>query len=269
MIEGFGPGGIENEFGDRAPIAPGNEESAEVDQDVREKARAADAGAAGGDAALDKGGMPSNGGGEAASLLDDVARFLAAPDPQTFFGGLIGALSSFATKARSADRGTETMLRLLGWALGDAIDEELAFQEVVDALDRRHRRSADCVAVSAVLLARIVAGSSLRTRSAPTSAEAAGLVRAAAQVVQEALDSGKAQSRRLLPHIASTIARRNAQRNLPIGTLAAALPRLWSQWGPGPHDILTAAEDQPRSGPVAEPQLMVLNGPVEILILGR
>jgi hypothetical protein len=87
--------------------------------------------------------------------------------------------------------------------------------------------------------------------------------------VRASLDGSEAQSWRLLPNVASTIARRNAQRNLPIATLAAALPRLWAQQGATPHDIPAAAMDQLRPGLPEGPRLMVLNGPVEIVILGR
>lgn len=272
MIEGLGSGAIDSEFDDRAFVAPDGGTSADADPQVGAQAGAAcvgrddhgrDGSDRNGDASLSE---PEN---ERAAALDDVARSLTAPNSRTFFGSLVGALSSIATTAKSARRDVESIFRLLGCALADGIDEEPVFEEVVEEIDRRHWRSPEWVAVSAVLLARIAAGPSLRTRSGPTPDEAASLFNAATQIVRDAIASGEARSWRLLPHLASMIARRNAQRNLPIATLAAALPRLWAQQGAGPHDIPTAEADQLRAGFPAAPQLMVLNGPVEIVILGR
>lgn len=204
---------------------------------------------------------------EPKSFYDDVARLLAAPDCRTFLGGLIGVLASPALAGTSADRGLASLLRLLGRVLGAGFDEERALEEVVDAIGRGHSRSEELVVVGAALIARVAAGSTLRSRPSPSLAEAGALVAAAARVMREALDGGDARSRGLLPHVASTIARRNARRNLPIAALAAALPRVWAQQGT--HGSSAAATDRPAPGLPAGPQLMVLNGPVEIVILGR
>jgi hypothetical protein len=264
MIEGLGSGAIDSEFDDRATVAPDGETG---DGHGRDDFNRDDLGSDGSDRHGD--GSLSDHKNEPAAALDDVARSLTAANSRTFFGSLVGALSSTATTAKSARRDVEAIFRLLGSALADGIDEETVFEEVVEAIDRQHWRSPEWVAVSAALLARIAAGPSLRTRSGPTADEAAGLFDAVTQIVRDALASGETRSWRLLPHLASMIARRNAQRNLPIATLAAALPRLWAQQAAGPHDIPTAEADRLQAGFPAAPQLMVLNGPVEIVILRR
>jgi len=273
MVEEVALGAVEDEFDGRpaeSSAASSSESSAEVEHYTGEKVDTADAGADVGDVGFDKGGKPSERHDEDPSVLDAVASLLVAPDPQTFLGGLIGSLSPLTMTADSGDRSVGAMLRLLGHALADALDDELAFQEIVDALDRRHLQSEVSVAVVAAFLARIASAASLRTSPAGmTPAEAATLVRAAAPVVREALNSGRARAWHLLPQLAATVQRRGAQRRLPIATLAAALPRLWAQMGPGPHDTSTPEPDRPWSGMTTQPRLMILNGPVEIVILGR
>jgi hypothetical protein len=266
MSEGLGSDENESALGHRAAAALAGEPGADAHLAAGDGQGAA--GAEPGEVGRDQGSPPSDRQGEP-PLLDDVPRVLTAPDASTFFGGLIGALSGVAAGTKPPDRRLASILRLLGRALGDGIDEEMAFEDVVEAIDGRHSRSQEWVVASAALLARIAGGSSLRTRSPTSPVEAADLVRAAAQVVRAALDDGEAQSWRLLPHLAATIARRNAQRNLPIAALAAALPRFWAQQGTKPHDLPAAAADQLRSGVPEGPQLLVFDGPVEIVILGR
>jgi hypothetical protein len=272
MIEGFAPGTAEDEFGDppaRSSLALGN---AEVGHDAGDRRSSADAGGDGGDLSFGKSGKPTERHDEHPSILDAVAGVLAAPDPQTFIGGLVGELSRLLTAEDFGESSIRTLLSLLGAALADALNEELVFQEIVDALERTHLRSEPVdgsVAIVAAFLARIVAGSSLRSSPETPTAEAAGLVHAAAQVVREALESDRARAWHMLPQMASTIARRAAQRRLPIASLAAALPRLWAQLGPGPQDISTPGPDRAWPGMAAQPRLMVLNGPVEIVTLGR
>ena len=188
------------------------------DQHVGEKAGFAEA-SDGSETGLDPGGKQIDSANGAPSMHDAIASLFAASDPHTFLGGLVGALSRLAGPR---DAGVATMLRLLGRALADGLDEELTFLEIVDALDPRHPRSEGSVAVAAALLARVVSGSSSRTESG----EIAELIRTSTEIVQEALDSGPARSWNRLPRIAATFARRNVQRNLPLATLAAGLPRL-------------------------------------------
>jgi hypothetical protein len=215
------------------------------------------------DAVSEAGGEGANDG----ALFHTVAGALAAPDPETFFVNLIGALHSPTVTIGNAGNGP--MLRLLGHALADALDEEVAFHEVVDAIDRRHLRSTAAVAIIAAFIARIVSAPSSRGSNAATPADAISLLNAAAQVVQEALQDGAARSWQLLPQIASAIARRNAARTISPATLAAKLPRIWAQFGARQQDNAAPAPGDRWSAPAQDPQLMILNGPVEIVILGR
>jgi hypothetical protein len=196
------------------------------------------------------------------ALLDAVAGFLAAPNSPGFLGSLVGMLSPLAI---SGDSGARTMLRLLGRALADGRDEELVLTEIVNALDRRPFRSEALVAVLSALLIRAASASSLPA----VSAESATLLCAAAQIVRDALDSGRARCWHLLPQLATAVARRNAQQILPAASVAAALPRLWAQMAPVPHDISISGSDQPVAGMTTPPRRIILNGPVEIVVLER
>jgi hypothetical protein len=205
-------------------------------------------------------------------VLDAIAGILAAPDPQTFLLGLASALARSAQFTADGESSLGAMLRHLGHALDEELDEELAFQDLVDALERRRfgpHALHEAVPIVAAFLARIVSGPILRTASGTTPAEIAHLVGAAAQVAREALDSGGARSWRALPEVAATIARRAAQRGSSIGTLAEALPRLWARLGPGPRDASTPDPDHLRGRTKGETRRMVLSGPVEIVILER
>jgi hypothetical protein len=165
-----------------------------------------------------------------------------------------------------------TTLGQLGSALDEDLDEAAAFQDFVDALEHRRfgaRALHEAVPIVAAFLARVVSEPILGTTSGRTPAEIAGLVRSAAQVAREALESGGARSWRALPEIAATIARRAAQRGSSIGTLAEALPRLWARLGPGSRDASTSKPDHLRGRTKGETRRMVLSGPVEIVILER
>jgi hypothetical protein len=164
------------------------------------------------------------------------------------------------------------MLRHLGHGLEEGLDEESVFHDLVGALERRRFRSAalhEAVPIVAALIARIVSGPILRTPSGAAPAQIGNLLRAAARVAREALDSGGARSWRALPEVAVTIARRAAQRGSTIGTLAEALPRLWARLGPGSRDASTSESDHPRGRTTGASRRMVLSGPVEIVILER
>jgi hypothetical protein len=212
---------------------------------------------------------PSN---ENPLVPDVIASALEAPDPQSFLLALANALLRSAP-VTDGERSLGTMLRSLGRALDEELDEEQAFEDLVDALERRRFGAPglqEAVPIVAAFLARIVSAPILRTASGTAPAEIADLVHAAAQAAREALERGGVRSWRALPQIAGTIAGRAMQRNLSIGPLAAALPRLWARLSSGPRDASTAAApDHLRGRVVGEPRRMVLSGPVEIVILER
>jgi hypothetical protein len=265
MVEGLAQNKVDDTLDEALPppsvSTARSKPNIEHDQHVGEKAGSAEA-SDGSETGLDPGGKQIDSADAAPSMPDAIASLFAAADPPTFFAGLLGALSRLAG---SPDTSDAMMLRLLGRALADGLDEELTFLEIIEALDHKHLRSEGSVAVVAGLLARIISGSSSRKETG----EIAELIRTAAEIVREALNSGHARSWHLLPQIAATMARRNAHRNLPLATLAAGLPRLWARIGPVPHDNSTPGSERPWPAISAQPQLMILNGPVEIVILGR
>jgi hypothetical protein len=212
---------------------------------------------------------PSN---ENPLVLDGIVSALEAPDPQSFLLALANALVRSPHTTADGESSLGTILRQLGNALDEELDEESVFQDLVDALDGRRfgaRALQEAIPIVAAFLARIVSGPARETGSAATPAEIAGLVRSAAQVAREALESGGARSWRALPEIAATIARRAAQRGSSIGTLAEALPRLWARLGLGSRDASTSKPDHLRGRTRGESRRMVLSGPVEIVILER
>lgn len=199
------------------------------------------------------------------SVLDAIAGVLTAPDPRAFFGGMIGALSHRTFEPVRDESGIGTILRQLGHALGEGLDEELAFQNVTDALDRKQLPSESLhrsVPIVAAFLARIVSLPLLRVSSDATP-------RAATQVAREALENGGVRGWRALPPIATTIARRAPLRGLSIDALAEALPRLWARLGLGPREASASGSDRFRGRTKGEPRRIVLRGPVEIVILER
>lgn len=211
-----------------------------------------------------QGGKPTSRNDHLLPLLDAVAPFIITPDPAAFFGGLIGVLSSRIAAMASGHDFIQPLLRLLCHALADGLDEELAFQEIVDVTERKSRTQ-ELLAIAAAFLARIASGSTVLAVPATTPAAAPELICAAAHIVREARDSGGTRSWRLLPQFAGAI----GERGLPIASLATALPRLWYQFGSGPRDTSAPAPDQPRSTLTGRPPQMILNGAVEIVILSR
>jgi hypothetical protein len=263
MIEEPGPGTFEDAFGEplRGATHPGfHDRSTDPSgADVSEDAGDAEA------------REPTASSKEKPFVLDAIAGALAAPDSQTFLLGLASALARSARFTADGESSLGAMLRHLGHALDEELDEELAFQDQVDAFHRRPfgaRALDEAIPVVAAFIARIVSGPA-RSGSAATPAEIAGLFSAAAQVAREALDSGGVRSWRALPEFAITIARRAAQRGSSIGTLAEALPRLWARLGPGSRDASTSEPDHLRGRTKGEARRMVLSGPVEIVILER
>jgi hypothetical protein len=211
---------------------------------------------------------------EESNILEAVVDAVLATDSKSFLLGLIGAMGRTGRFPAGGESSLGTMLRCLGYALDEELDEELAFQDVVNALDRRHfgaRALDEAVPIVATFLARIVSAPILRAGSGTAPAEIADLVHAAAQVAREALERGGARSWRTLPEAASTVARRAGQRKFSISSLAEVLPRLWARLGPGPGNESTAASAHARvqMRMTGESRRVVLSGPVEIVILER
>jgi hypothetical protein len=209
---------------------------------------------------------------EGTSALDAVAGAVTAPDPQSFLRTLVSTLGQAASSPVSGESSLGTTLCHLGHALEEQLDEETAFQDVVNAFDRKHFKAGplrESVPIVAAFVARIVSQPMLQTVSGATPAEIPGLVRAATQVACEALESGGTRRWRSLPAFATTIARRAAQRNLSIGTLADALPRLWARLGSRANETSASETDPFRARTQGEPRRMILSGPVEIVILER
>jgi hypothetical protein len=210
--------------------------------------------------------------GEGSYILEAAADAVSATDSQSFLLGLIGAMGRTGRFPAGGESSLGTMLRCLGKALDEELDERPAFQDLVDALERRHfgaRALHEAVPIVASFLARIVSAPILRTASGTAPAEIGDIVRAAAQVAREALERGGARSWRALPESGSAVARRAGQRRLSISSLAEVLPRLWARAGPGPGEASTAASEHVRVQTIGEPRRMVLSGPVEIVILER
>ena len=128
--------------------------------------------------------------------------------------------------------------------------------------------------IVAAFIARTAAAPRLRDGSTASASEMENLVRAVEDLVDAALESGGARAWCRLPEIAVSIARRVAQRDLPIAVLAETLPRLAARFGVGQRDAVVSDRDHPRGslsrgGAAGEPRQMVISGPLEIVILGR
>jgi hypothetical protein len=204
--------------------------------------------------------------------LEAVADAVSTSDSQGFLLGLIGALGRTARSPAGGESSLGTMLRCLGHSLDEELDEEPAFQDLVDALERRRfgpRALDEAVPIVAAFLARILSAPILRGVSGTAPAEIADLVHAAAQVVRESLARSGARSWRALPEASSAVSRRAGQRKLSISSLAEVLPRLWARVGPSPGDESTAAPEHVRVRTTGGPRRMILSGPVEIVILER
>jgi len=106
---------------------------------------------------------------ENACVLDAVIGAVAAPNPQTFLRELVGALGQVAGAPAGSESSLGTVLRNLGHALEEALDEESAFQDLVDALERKRFRSGalhEAVPIVAAFVARL-ASLADRTRPSP------------------------------------------------------------------------------------------------------
>jgi hypothetical protein len=208
-----------------------------------------------------------------AGLLGDGRQFLAM---------LIGILADKAQHGAGDKTAVGVAVSRLGQGLAESEDEESLFQSLVDALDRR-RLEAEALRgiapIVAAFLARSVGRQGLRDEPESDADKVDDLAGAAEQVVNAALDAGGARAWRRLPDIAATIAGRAAQRALPLGALAEALPRLAARFGAWPRDaggrdrVISLSDhprgDLPRGGAADEPRRMVISGPVEIVILDR
>jgi hypothetical protein len=209
---------------------------------------------------------------EGSYILEAAADAVSATDSQSFLLGLIAALGRTARAPAGVESSLGTMLRCLGHALDEELDERPAFQGLVDALERRRlggQALHEAVPIVAAFLARIVSAPVLRAGPGTAPTEIADLVRAAAQVAREALERGGARSWRALPESGSAVARRAGQRGLSISSLAEVLPRLSARLSPGRGDASTAASEHVRVRTIGKPHRMVLSGPVEIVILER
>jgi hypothetical protein len=264
MIEEPGPGAVEG--WSREPLGgtthPSFQRRPKTPNEADASEKPADA----------EGPGPTTQSDETPFITDGIASALEAPDPHGFLLSLTNAVVRSPHATTDGESSLGAILRQLGNALDEELDEESAFQDLVDALEHRRfgaRALQEAVPIVTAFLARIVSEPARETGSAATPAEIAGLVRSAAQVAREALESGGARSWRALPEIAATIARRAAQRGSSIGTLAEALPRLWARLGPGSRDAATSEPDRLPGRTKGETRRMVLSGPVEIVILER
>jgi hypothetical protein len=256
-----GPDIVENEFGEplRGTTQPIFQQrlTAANAADARDSAESADVREA---------------GASVKDILDTVAGAVSATDPQSFLLGLIGALGRTVRAPTDGDSSLVTMLRHLGDALDEELDEEHAFQNLVAALERKRfgmRALDEAAPVVAAFLARIVSAPILRTVSGAPPAHIAALVDGATRIARDALESNGARGWRALPDIASTIARRAAQRDLSVAALAKVLPQLSARLASGPRESSTSKSDHFRARAHGEPRRMVLTGPVEIVILER
>jgi hypothetical protein len=204
---------------------------------------------------------------ETDGALAAVGRVFAAPDRRVFYGGLIGVLTS-GPRAGERTSSSGRLLRVLGAALADALDEETVLLEIVQG-GRTSVQSSEAIAVVAAIVARVACGSALLSGGAVSVAEAAELVHVSVPIVAAAVGHDRAQSWHRLPQTAIQLGHRNTRRNLPIADLAAALPRLWARAEARSYASPIFAPEQLWTGRTAQPHLMILNGPVEIVILGR
>jgi len=266
MIEELAPApsDVPDSLPRNSSIAAGHEEGGEIPRSFGDRSSTVNGMADANNQASRPARKPASHDDKPPPLLDDISALIVTPDPTAFFSGLIGVLSSRMTDMVSGNGSVEPLLRLLGHALADVLDEELAFQEIVDALERRSR-TPEAITIAAAFLARIASGQVLIGAPTTTPIAATELTGAAVQVVREAHDNGGTRSWRLLPQFAAKI----AERGLPPTSLATALPRLWHQFASAPRDKFTSMLDQPRSTLTDRPQQMILNGAVEIVILGR
>lgn len=208
-----------------------------------------------------------------ASLSRDGRQFLVA---------LISRLADKAQHAAGDRAALGIALSRLGQGLADDANQQVLFQSLVDALDRRRPGPTalrEVVPVIAAFLARSVGAQALQDASESNPGEATALFGAAEDVVAAALEAGCSRAWRRLPDIAATVASRAADRAVPLGALAEALPRLAARFGSWPRDtadytgIVSITDhprgDPPRGGAADEPRRMVISGPVEIVILDR
>lgn len=104
-------------------------------------------------------------------LFDAVTGAVAAPNPQTFLRGLVRALGQAAAAPAGNESSLGTVLRHLGHALEEGLDEELAFQDLVVGLERTRFRSGsqhEAVPIVAAFVARVVLQQTLRNASNAT-----------------------------------------------------------------------------------------------------
>jgi hypothetical protein len=210
---------------------------------------------------------------------DPAIAAIHADDASSFLCALVGIAARDAQAGATDTASLGVTLAKLGQALAEGQDEHQALADLVDAFERHRLGETGLLSVApivAIFTARLIGAANVHETS-PDPAETENLLRAAEDVVGAALQSGGARAWRRLPEIATTIARRGAQRGLSIGELAAALPRLVARFGAAPFEAklrVVASSDQPRgdaprSGAAGKPRRMLISGPVEIVILDR
>jgi hypothetical protein len=203
-----------------------------------------------------------------------LAGALLASDSQRFLRDLIAVAAGELQKGSGDGAVFGVVLARLGLALAENHDEELAFQDVVGALDRRHLGKAALHLVApivAAFVARLAANDRLPGRHDLPAVE--GLFSGAEAAVAASIEAGGTSAWRRLPEAAAAIGVRAARREFPLGALAEALPRLVARFGFGPPERVATNSELPRGdrprGEAAEPRRMVISGPVEIVILDR
>jgi hypothetical protein len=213
-------------------------------------------------------------GDDTRSDAGPLAGTLLASDSQQFLRHLIGFAAGELQKGSGDGAVFGVLLARLGLALAGNHDEELAFQDLVGMLDRHRLGKAAlhrAAPIVAAFLARIAAKDRLAGRHDPAAVE--GLFRSAEATVASSLEAGGTSAWRRLPKAAAAIRVRAAQREFPLDALAEALPRLVARFALGPRERVVPNSELPRGdhprGEAAEPRRMVINGPVEIVILDR
>lgn len=208
---------------------------------------------------------------------DPLAAAILAADSQGFLRGVVAALAQTAAAPTKDAGALGIALSELGCALVDGHDEAATLQELVEAL--YHQRTVratlqEIAPIIAAFLARVAIGPRLHDLPSTTPRDTEQLLHAAEELAIASLHSGGGRAWRRLPQMAETIARYAERRELGVGALAEALPRLAARFGGGPQAV-TSSDREPSSTKLSDreaagaPRRMLISGPVEIVILDR
>jgi hypothetical protein len=204
-------------------------------------------------------------------LVDGVVSALPFGDPQSFLGGLVGALSRPPSAVVRQNSSIEIARRVLAHGIAQDLDEQTVLENLVAALASRNFRPELLYGAAPIIAGFLARIASEPIRAAPSEPAApenlAALFQSARQVVLDMLAAHGSRGWRILPNIAAVVADRVVEQGLSIGDLAAALPRLSGRVGSNPENGLASATDRP--GVRMKPRRIVLTGPVEIVILER